>query len=204
MSTTCNWSVYVLTVPNGKVYVGVTSKTPRVRWQYGHGYSGNKAFYADIKKYGWKAISQEIVAVFDNADEAYELEKKLIKQYDSTNLCHGYNRSTGGSGTFGVQISEETRKRLSDSHKGKNHPHHNEWNKNISNALKAYYKTHEKPKPPYMGRPVLQYTKNMELVREYQSAHEAQRQTNIRNQSIYCCCSGRTKTAGGYIWKYKV
>ena len=51
--------------------------------------------------------------------------------------------------------------------------------------------------------PILQFTKNGKFVKEWPSAHEAKRQLGIFPSSICDCCRGKSKTAGGYIWKYK-
>ena len=55
------------------------------------------------------------------------------------------------------------------------------------------------------SKPVLQYTKSMELVAEYKSAQEAEKITGINQGNISMCCNGRYgyKTAGGFIWKFK-
>ena len=52
---------------------------------------------------------------------------------------------------------------------------------------------------------VLQFTKNGSLLHEYKSASEASRATGINrgNISVVARGNGRSKTAGGYIWKYK-
>ena len=31
---------------------------------------------------------------------------------------------------------------------------------------------------------------------------EASNETGISRDSIGCCCNGKSKTAGGYIWKF--
>jgi group I intron endonuclease len=49
---------------------------------------------------------------------------------------------------------------------------------------------------------VSQYTKHHEHVADYPSAIEACRQTGINNTSIANCCKGRSKSAGGFIWKF--
>jgi len=41
------------------------------------------------------------------------------------------------------------------------------------------------------------------IIKEYPSIREAQRMTGIKNQNIVTCCQGKTKTAGGFEWKYK-
>jgi hypothetical protein len=40
------------------------------------------------------------------------------------------------------------------------------------------------------------------FIAEYHSQNEAARKTGISNQCISLCCLGRTKTAGGYIFKF--
>lgn len=44
--------IYKHTAPNGKVYIGMTSKNPQERWDSGHGYRKHKYFWNAIKKYG--------------------------------------------------------------------------------------------------------------------------------------------------------
>lgn len=55
-----------------------------------------------------------------------------------------------------------------------------------------------------ISKPVLQLTKNGELVAEYPSTREAERQTVIDPSSISKCCNGKQNSAGGYVWKYKL
>lgn len=52
-------------------------------------------------------------------------------------------------------------------------------------------------------RPVLQYTRNMELVSSWGSIKEAGRALKIAEPNINACCHGRFPTAGGFIWRYK-
>lgn len=85
--------VYVHTVPNGKIYVGAT-KDPVKRWGNGEGYISNKAFYDDIKNYGWKNIKHEIVASYDNNQDALKLEAVLIALLHSEHPDRGYNQTT--------------------------------------------------------------------------------------------------------------
>lgn len=204
------WSVYKHTCPNGKVYIGATSQLPRVRWNYGRGYK-NTSFYAPICEYGWNNILHEIIATDLTEEQAYDLEKKLIAEYDSTNPEKGYNRATGGKGSWGVVISEETRQRLVTSHMGKKNPHTSEWNENIRKGNLG-------KKKPHAGVPrsaecrtkiskihskkVGQYDLNFNLIRVFDSIRSAEKETNIKNQGISACCLGKTKTAGGYVWKY--
>lgn len=50
--------------------------------------------------------------------------------------------------------------------------------------------------------PILQFSKDGELVKEWPSLSEAECQLGIAGSSICACLKGRLKSAGGYIWRY--
>ena len=113
------FTVYKHTTPSGKVYIGITSTKPKQRWRCGDGYKNNGHFYRAIQKYGWENIAHEILFEGLTKAEACEKEVELIAKYQSNNSCYGYNKSIGGeSGTFGMQHTEETKRKISESHKG--------------------------------------------------------------------------------------
>lgn len=132
------WTVYIHKVPNGKVYVGVTSKTLTERWgKHGEGYEG-QLFGKAIKKYGWENVEHEVLATTESKEEAERLECYYIRKYNSNDTNFGYNRASGGyvnSGfTFshteeakikignasrGRKYTDEQRERFSESQKGK-------------------------------------------------------------------------------------
>lgn len=142
-----NYSVYRHTSPSGKVYIGITKRKPKERWDSGHGYKGNHHFCAAIKKYGWANIKHEILFSHLSEEEACEKEKQLIKEYDSCNPKKGYNVLEGGTSGYNFNHTEETkekisqastrlwqseehRKKMSEGASGKNNPfygkHHSE------------------------------------------------------------------------------
>ena len=47
--------------------------------------------------------------------------------------------------------------------------------------------------------PILQFTKDGTFVKEWPSAHEAERQLGIACQNICACLKGRYKSAGGFV-----
>ena len=112
--------VYIHTCKaNGKRYVGVTGRDPESRWQEGKGYKTNKHFYSAILKYGWDNFEHEVFEV-DSKEEMYYAEKYLIAYYHTTESKFGYNHSAGGEkSALGCKHSEEARKHMSESHKGK-------------------------------------------------------------------------------------
>lgn len=109
------YTVYKHTSPDGKVYIGITGQKPKRRWQNGNGYKQNKHLYNAIRKYTWKNFKHDILETGLTKEQACDLEIELIAKYDATNPKHGYNHAIGGE----VNIpSKETRRKLSESHKG--------------------------------------------------------------------------------------
>lgn len=87
------FTVYKRTTPDEKIYIGCTSMDVEKRAAKGKGYKNNKRFYEAIQKFGWANVKTEIIKVFDNAEEAAELEQELISKYNSTNPEFGFNLS---------------------------------------------------------------------------------------------------------------
>lgn len=134
--------VYCHTTPNNKRYVGI-SRNPQKRWNSGRGYIKNFHFWRAIEKYGWDNIEHEIL--YDNLsiEEATEIEKKLIEEWNLTDRNCGYNLREGGSNS---SFCDETIRRMSEAQKGNtngaNQIHTAENRKQISDSLKKYYKNH--------------------------------------------------------------
>lgn len=53
-----------------------------------------------------------------------------------------------------------------------------------------------------ISKPTYQYTLDGELIAEYPSTAEVQRQLGYNQGSISKCCNGKLKTAYGYVWTY--
>ena len=53
------------------------------------------------------------------------------------------------------------------------------------------------------AKPILQYDKTGNFIREWPSARKIEEETGIYNPNISKCCLGKLKTSGGYIWKFK-
>lgn len=107
------FSVYIHTSPEGKVYVGITSQDPSMRWGFGgRGYIDNKHFWSAIQKYGWDNFSHQVIAEGLSLTAACEKEQELISLYNSIDPKYGYNQTTGGNWST---PSDEVRSRLSES-----------------------------------------------------------------------------------------
>jgi group I intron endonuclease len=136
-----NYCVYVHISPSGKKYVGQTGTKPEYRWQNGKGYlqkykKNNEytqpVFARAILKYGWENFEHEIIASNLTKEEANNFEKLLIEKLDTVNSKYGYNCTMGGEG---CSPSEESRKKMSESHKGMKRSE--ETKKKISESLKG-------------------------------------------------------------------
>ena len=211
------YTVYKHTSPSGKVYIGITSSPVNRRWQNGKGYSQNKYFSSAISKYGWDNFDHEIVCANLSRDEALEMEKHLIKVYNSTDRKFGYNQSTGGeSGACGVHPSQETieklriastgRKRGAEelkkfSEKMRGHPVSKETREKISNSLKGRPHKHSKETLRKIatanGKPVV----CVETGEVFYSAVEASRQMGLSKCAVWYAVKNGQKSKG-FHWKY--
>lgn len=223
------YTVYKHTCPNGKVYIGITGRNPKERWNYGNGYSNNKHFQNAIKKYGWKNIKHQILFDELTKEEAEQKEIELISFYRSTYEQFGYNIDSGGN--CNKSHSNETKRKISNSLIG--HEVTNETRIKNSVVLEAFgekltifewaEKTGIKPQTiwarvnkygktaeqalsvkEFRGektkRCVVQIDKNGKKINEFESATKAEKETGVCH--IGMCCNGKRKTSGGYVWKW--
>ena len=174
---------------NGKSYVGMTSREPKRRWDNGNGYQRHPKMWKDIQNSDWnKDWEHSIIRQFKDKQEALKYEAFLIAMLDT--VRNGYNISSYGGSSY--KRTDETRKKLSESHIGKHHSE--ETKKKLSEAKIG---NHNSPQTP-----VLQYSKSGEFIAEYPSTKEAERRTRCSHGNISSCCKGKRKSAGGFIWKY--
>ena len=52
-------------------------------------------------------------------------------------------------------------------------------------------------------KPILQYTKDGEFIKEYASLKDACLHTGANAGSVSNVCTGKRKTANGFVWRYK-
>ena len=122
------------------------------------------------------------------------------------------NKNNGGGGCITHEVSKETRKKISITHKGlkkpfskshkKNHKKSYKdrkvtWGEKISKGLKGRKNTWGGG--GRKGRKVLQYDLNNNFIKEWDNIEEP---SKFYKGYIGGCLNGRQKTAGGFIWKY--
>jgi hypothetical protein len=174
-------------ITNQIFYVGVGYKKRAWTFKWGH----SKHYYNYVLKYG-----TPIVEIYKNnltEDEAYQLEEQLISKYGRMGIDKDgilVNKSSGGkTSAKGTKqyITDEWKKKIGDANRGKK-KHTTKTKNSISNKN---------------SKPVIQYSLNNELIKEWKSQWDASQKLNINHKSINNCVIGLAKTAGNYIWKYK-
>lgn len=116
------YSVYMHVSPSKKVYIGITKRKPKYRWNNGRAYSNNIYFTNAIKKYGWDNFQHIILYSNISENEAKEKEIELIAKYNATNPQYGYNITLGGESGNGYKPTEDVKRRISQAEKGRSSP----------------------------------------------------------------------------------
>lgn len=134
---------------NGKIYIGQKKSEKFLNEKY---LGSGARFRSALKSYGKENF---VVEIIDTAESSEELDKKeiyWIEKYDARNPDIGYNLSIGGGTTTGVAAwnkgmsgvrhhSQETRNKISQSHKG--HPTSESTRKKMSKSNTGKKRTDE-------------------------------------------------------------
>lgn len=193
-----SYCVYIHTFPNGKVYVGITCTAPERRWRAdGSGYRKQPVIYHAIKKYGWENVNHEIVASNLTKDEACKFEMLLIDKLKSNQHEFGYNVDNGGqtSGSHSPETLEKMRKSMLGE---KNHNYGKDFSKETREKLSLSHKG----KKTGADNPAAKSVMCIETGEVFPTTVSAAKAVNVSRGTICSCLLGRSKTAGGYHWKY--
>ncbi len=116
--------VYCVTnTKNGKRYVGVTTMTPKLRWNahLSEARQGStKPLHKAIRKFGTSAFKLSLLHACRSESRGYSMERRWIAKLGSVHPL-GYNLSTGGKGARGVKVSKSTRAKMAESSRGRSH-----------------------------------------------------------------------------------
>lgn len=223
------YTVYLRTNKiNGKQYVGQTSNIKRreTYWKSPKCTYANKLLTEDRFKYGLENWVLEVIAEVDTREEAWKLEEKCIKEFN-TRFPNGYNRAYGGKTNKGGNegyhngkefkkgdepwnkgvkncFSDETIKKMSENHKGKHNSPSTEFKKGmkLSEGTKKKMSASRTGSRNWRSKKVAQLTLDDILIKSYDSGCIAAKVTNISQAHINQCCRGERKTAGGFKWMY--
>ena len=212
------YTVYKHTAPNGKVYIGITSMKPEKRWNSGYGYKRQPYFMNAIRKYGWDNFKHEILFVGLDKEEAEHKEIELIAQCRSDEKAHGYNVENGGNSSG--KMSEETKRKISKSLKGRHTDvvpllgkHH------TAETKRKLSEMHKGSKNPMYGKHVSEETRRkmseahkhcnlckhvlcVETGETFVSASEAARALGLSQGNVSAVARGERKHSKGYHFEY--
>ena len=199
-------------IPTDKYYVGQTIEEYKRFKQHINDTINKKDdtyFHRALRKYG---LDNFVYCVLEDNILRENLNLKeieWIEYYDS--FYNGYNLTTGGDSKR--IISEETKRKMSESHKGKpsvmkgkhlgywKGKHLSEEAKNkMSESLKGRVPWNKGKPSPYR-RKVSKYDLNGNFIKEYDCIKSAVKE-NPKSSHIKDVCRGIRKQAGGFIWKY--
>lgn len=224
MPTRSEYCVYKHTAPNGKVYVGITSKPAEERWLNGRGYCRNEHFWNAIKKYGWENIKHEIIASGLSKEEACRVEQLYISIFESYKQEKGYNMTLGGETgaihtmesrqkmsaskmgkryNIGVPFTEERKRHLSENHadvRGEKNPRYGKKVPEEEIARRQAHRVYKRGSENPCARPILQLDDNGNVVKQWGSIVDASKE--FCKTSIKDCLRGKYKHHKGYQWRY--
>ena len=188
------WKVYKRTVPNGKVYIGVTKRTLEERMS--GGYVNNRAFALDIVKYGKENIISEVLEECEDYDTAIEREWYYIDLYKDN--C--YNKVGNSKRTSCTVRSAQTTL----------HSHSSTENSPKSYHIKDYIVPLTTKPNNRHSCPISVYDLTGKYITTYPSSKVASKELGVLHSEIVSCCKGvkpdgkaRYQT-GGYIFRYAI
>jgi len=198
--------IYKITNPSGKVYIGQTINLKARKWAYSRGGSTQQAKLSrSIQKHGWDSHTFDIIFQgICSADCLNKLERYYIAHYNS--MKQGLNCTEGGGGARGRTMSAESLAQMSQRLKGRVFTE--EWKRKISEACKGRPAHNKgKQKAPELvelhKKPIIQYSKQGDFIREWSCAMEASKALAISNSCIGRCCTGDLKSYSGHVWRHK-
>jgi group I intron endonuclease len=193
---------------NGMIYIGQTIQTLEDRWRQ-HRKKSSTCLYLKraFEKYGIDNFIFEMICCCHDTD-LDKLEIQYMTEFNSI-VPNGYNLREGGNSG---RHNEETKKKISDALKGRTDiirhqlgkPVTAETKKKISDALKGrtdIIRNHNHCRDAWKKK-VCQYDLDNNFIKSYDSITDAARETSACIGNIGNVCSGRNKTAAGFIWKY--
>jgi len=108
------FTLYMMTFPDKKVYIGITSQNLSRRFGYKGSAYKMQPVYEAIQKFGWDNIKKEVIEENLSVEEAKKKEQEYIELYQSKNGV--YNKSKGGECGSLITAKFEVDGEVYDSH----------------------------------------------------------------------------------------
>jgi hypothetical protein len=116
----------IINTVTGKIYIGITRRTPEVRLaehlavsRWASKANDRRYLYNAMRRYPEECWTVETVVAGDSWGELCSMEIAAIAEHRANDREYGYNSTSGGEGCPGFVWTEDMRKRMSEARKGK-------------------------------------------------------------------------------------
>ena len=163
----------------------------------------------------WREVSinkNYLVSNTGMVKSVFSNKEKILKQCDngkgymSVNICKGNLKYVHRLVAEAFIDNPENKKTVNHKNgiKNDNRVENLEWNTYKENKVHGIKFLRVKPfkNNPKMSYPVYKLNNKNEIIDEYPSTREADRQNKLANGAVSAVCLGKRKTAGGYRWAF--
>lgn len=219
--------IYKITNPKGNIYIGQSSDIQKRFKEYKRLNCKNQTkIFNSLNKYGYENHIFEIICIVKDHNLLNNYEIFYINYYRKLGIELLNLREGGANGKMSLESclksskshigqkawnkglkntfkhTEEYKKQQSERLSNGNHPMSG---KTFSELVKKNM-SNSKIRKPNMNsmKVILRFNKENEKIKEYSSLTEASLENKILISSISNCLSGKSNTAGGYKWMYKL
>lgn len=212
--------IYKITSPANRIYIGQSNNLERRQKDHNNTNKTKqlRKLHHSLLKYGVESHIFEIIEICDI--ELLNERERYWQDYYNVLGEYGLNCRLTASNDKSAIISEETRKKLSESHLGEIHPEwrnkikslaqcgDKHWTRNLGISDEMKKKMSEAQKKLYQNgykspqaKPIKQYSLDGKFIRDWDSANQAGRELNLNGDAIRYCVIGKSKTSGGFLWR---
>lgn len=193
--------IYKITNPKGKIYIGKSTNLEKRKKTYSlpSQIKSQPRIYNSLLKYGWKNHIFEI-------QEECSLEELNDKEIYWINIFNcvkeGLNLKQGGEGG---NHHPKTILKMKNTKLNKKQPWAIPQATAMGKANKGKIRTKSFKNNIRLNnsKPVIQYDKQGNFIKEWECGYDASQYLNKPNSAISECCCRKRKSAYGYIWKFK-
>ena len=195
----------MMTFPNFKRYIGVSSDFPRRMKQHkllAKNQKKTSLVHKAIRKYGEENINVKILDRFIKIEEALNFEKQMISDYDTRSF--GYNLTDGGEGSTGYRHTEDSKKIIGEY--SRNRTRHPESHKKLSESRKKLHIVMSRESKLRMtlskkSKPFISISPNGQIL-NWEIQTECANTLNLSVSHINSCLKGKRVIHKGFKFKY--